>query len=486
MFKEGPEQVSKFKALREHSIEVIKAAEDPTVFIVWKDTRAKLDHLMDDSIVWEAPKDQYWPVDEYMRTKGMPETNGLGHRRGKDLNGKDCVIVPESCFMTRYRQVKDTKRLKRTLDDGSANLSQDQVHNKWKAMQGCSLMDGEGIDGRAIMSGQGQTMQALLGLGLFSGPGVAPRNQGIQYGNQQPPIVQTPPSSSKQFSQSSPVDFGDAFVPVFDLGNDKGTSEIGAGATGQRVSHGVWPSGTLKLGGRRGQPTGTGSTADPKALPKRLGRPPRDVAVLVRQTIDSFESCSSDEKDSEHRLFFGDASDRQKGYLSKLQKDFEEWVKKSEDEENIEMHLQDQKKLKAIITITTAFKKHKRHPQEFQKQFQSIRQFLESDPPLELQMPAVIICAEYEATLQEANEHDFWVYLQTEKMSVAGFKDIPQKQERFTIEAVATLVQCPSYDDAAKSLYDFCFALDSSLSGGLAANIVEQISWIGKVVKVPI
>ena len=71
-------------------------------------------------------------------------------------------------------------------------------------------------------------------------------------------------------------------------------------------------------------------------------------------------------------------------------------------------------------------------------------------------------------------------------MSVAGFKDIPQKQERFTIEAVATLVQCDSYDDAAKSLYDFCFALDSSLSGGLAANIVEQISWIGKVVKVPI
>ena len=101
LFKEGPEQVSKFKALREHAIEVIKASEDPTAFIVWKDTRAELEHLMEDSTVWEAPKDQYWPVDVYVRTKGMPETNGLGHRRGKDLNGKDCVIVPESCYMTK-------------------------------------------------------------------------------------------------------------------------------------------------------------------------------------------------------------------------------------------------------------------------------------------------------------------------------------------------------------------------------------------------
>ena len=188
----------------------------------------------------------------YVRTKGMPETNGFGHRRGKDLNGKECVIVPECSYMTRSRQVKDTKRLKKTMDDGSANLSPDQVYKKWKDLQGCSLMEGEGIDGRAITSGQGETMQALLGLGLFSGAGVAPRNQGIQYGNQQPPTVQTtPPSSSKQSSQSLPVDFGDAFVPVFDLGNDNGTSEIGAGATGQRAL----PSGTMTQGVKRGQPT---------------------------------------------------------------------------------------------------------------------------------------------------------------------------------------------------------------------------------------
>ena len=94
-------------------------------------------------------------------------------------------------------------------------------------------------------------------------------------------------------------------------------------------------------------------------------------------------------------------------------------------------------------------------------------------------MPAAVICADYEATLQGADENGFWKYLQTEKMSRAGFSDIPQKQESFTVEAVAILVQCDSYEDATKSLYDFCFALDSKLLGGLAGFIVVQIAWIG-------
>ena len=153
-----------------------------------------------------------------------------------------------------------------------------QVYKKQKDLQGCSLMEGEGIDGRAIIGSsmsrdirlafeQGETMEAMLGLGLFSGPGVAPRNQSMQYGNQQPPTVQTSPSTSKQSSQSTPVDFGDAFVPAFDLGNDNGISEIGAGATGQRAP----PSGTMTQGVKRVQPTGAGSIAEPKVLVRALG-----------------------------------------------------------------------------------------------------------------------------------------------------------------------------------------------------------------------
>ena len=90
-----------FKGLREHAILIIKEAEDPTVFIVWKHARTELEHIMEDATVWEAPKDQYWPVHEYVQSKGFPETNGLGHRRGKDLSGKDCVIVPECCYITK-------------------------------------------------------------------------------------------------------------------------------------------------------------------------------------------------------------------------------------------------------------------------------------------------------------------------------------------------------------------------------------------------
>ena len=216
----------------------------------------------------------------------------------------------------------EAKRIQKKLDDGSANVSEDQVYKNWKDLQGCSLMEGEGIDGRAITSGQGETMQAMMALGLSSGAGVAPRKQSIQHGNQQP-IVQTSPSSSKPSSSTVPKDFGDAFVPVFDLGNDNGTSEIGAGASGQHAP----PSRTMTQAVRRMQPTGSCSTAEPKAAAKRVGRPPRDLAVLVRQTIDSFQAYASDEKDSDYRLFFGDACERQKAYLAQLQKDFQEWLK---------------------------------------------------------------------------------------------------------------------------------------------------------------
>ena len=68
-----------------------------------------------------------------MQKHGSPTRNGLGHRRGKDLKGTKCVIVPESNCMRRKHIHLDKAVLERVIDDGKNEAFAGQAERKFRS-----------------------------------------------------------------------------------------------------------------------------------------------------------------------------------------------------------------------------------------------------------------------------------------------------------------------------------------------------------------
>ena len=62
--------------------------------------------------------------------------------------------------------------------------------------------------------------------------------------------------------------------------------------------------------------------------------------------------------------------------------------------------------------------------------------------------------------LHGANEKEYWERL-SKDLKYAGFKS-KRDQQKFVVDAMATLAQADSLNDVVQSVFDFCKAMDES------------------------
>ena len=470
---ENLDEGKKFTSLRTHCVDVIREAQDPEIYIAWQPVRQRLQHEMSHDTVWERPSDLYIPIADYREEHGDPETNGKGHKRGKNLDGQDCVLVPESNIMKRRRETRDSIKLVRVLDEGNDELGKQTLVNKFQSMEGACLMTGAGIDGAASASASGQTLTDLLGVSFLQGPGVQMSSSGD--GGRKRSIEAVADNAVQAVDDSGEDD--DAFVPVLieepaasrahgtNLGSNIGNSNslgsvskkpkvksggISPGSSGSKVqSPGQKPPTTAT--GLHQQPQGAQETSAKTKQAK--GRPRRDLSGLVRQTISSFEECPLQAQNADYRLWFGDQYETQAKFIARLKKDYEEWLATVHDEAELDKHVVDRKKLWAIKDIHTHFKKYGGElSAAFTKASDVVISSLNMLPVAELKMPVPVRRLYLEGKLQTAPIDEFWTLLANDNLSDAGFTDVLEQQQEKAADAVASLTQTPDCKAGLKEL----------------------------------
>ena len=479
------EEMKRFMGLRAFCVESIKTSGDPTAYITWTAKKQELNHLMDSATVWQMPQDLYIPLADYMKDKGDPATNGLGHQKAKNLHGADCVIVPESTIMTRRKEIRDTVRLQTRLDDTESEMQAGQMQAKWKQLQGTCLMDGTGVDA-AVTSPTtvGASMVDMLGLGFLAGPGMA-----VGRGHNSPSGDADGAASSSGRKKAPVADVGaDNFLDdfagmaMFDLpssstplrGERKPEPEQAEQSGRSRRS-------TTALLGRRT----AGADQEPPPKKAKVGRPSRDLASLVRSMVSSWEKCPADPQNPDHRLFFGDQHAHQTKTIAKLKKDHESWLASVDEDDELDNHLLDRKKLAAIADIFAAYKKSQgQFCTAFTKALEVTEQFLAAPPPASLEMPAPVRQLAFEGQVQAASPEEFWELVTTAQLEKAGFSEpVPQQQEKAS-DAVAALAQGDSLETVTKGMALLCGRLlETEVRDQVHGSTVLEIDAVAELVR---
>lgn len=439
---DNKDECDKYYALRSHCVEGIKASQDPDAYIPWGEGRKKLDHILDSSWVWEGPKDKYIPWPEYVATHGDPRTNGLGHQTGKNPNGIFCVIVPESNVMTRKREIKDTMRLKRTLAQADEDSDpQNGMEDRWKQLQGVSLLDGTGVDTTSAVPAQatGTTLASLLGWSVgASGVSSVMPSPAQPYRHTQ--FQQS--ERHEQSAASSTDDFSDSFKPLFD-----GMGHTGANSALTATPPKLAPQARLDVPvpvpvAKKARSEAVSPSGIATAGKKKVGRPGRDIPDTIRKAISQFSGCKEDPQDGDYRLFFGDQQQSQMRFLAKLKKDHEGYMNKIEDEVELGVRMQEQKKLNAVVDIITSFSKSKGQScTAFKAAHARIVQFLQAGTRVDLAMPVPVKHLLFDADIQEATPSRFWELIGDEQLREIGFKEIEHEQHQVITRACVTHVE---------------------------------------------
>ena len=72
------EEHKKFFDLRNRVIEIIKSTKDPLCRINWTKEKKELQHVVDNTHQWEAPKILFYPYDQYEKDFGWPPEREMG------------------------------------------------------------------------------------------------------------------------------------------------------------------------------------------------------------------------------------------------------------------------------------------------------------------------------------------------------------------------------------------------------------------------
>ena len=89
--RSNQDECKAFKRLREHAENSIRLAKDPEAYIGWSTERERLKQILQDATEVIRPPDLYIPYEDYVRDKGDPRTNGLGHQMENNSLGELCV-----------------------------------------------------------------------------------------------------------------------------------------------------------------------------------------------------------------------------------------------------------------------------------------------------------------------------------------------------------------------------------------------------------
>lgn len=112
------ERSNEFYTLQEVCQEEVKKNQS-YARIQWPSAE-QLKRKMTDRVIWEEPDEIYMPEDDYTVEYGIPETNGLGHKRDLDSKGRKCVVVPDGKGMRKKKQrIYDATR-ESEIADGAA------------------------------------------------------------------------------------------------------------------------------------------------------------------------------------------------------------------------------------------------------------------------------------------------------------------------------------------------------------------------------
>ena len=497
-----PVAYKKYHELLAHCIAQLKESQDIEFRIRWPTEKKVLQHLTDSANVWEEAPDLYILKADYERDHGPEAAARNGHKEGYNLKNELCVIVPESNVMKKRKEVRETTRLKRTLDEG--NL-EDQVgdvsmESRWQLMRNVSLFDGSGIDGKASSS-SGTTMAALLKWG--AGPSAGAPAQTQAHALEPTPTPSPNPKTKAPLADADACDDmdDDQIAPMFGgspfsarAPADGGDVAPRAGPRALKAGDGKGPGAPAKpkaknvgkpgAKGRCARPKGAAAEAATAAHRTRVGRPARNTSATIGEVITSFERIPYDAQEANFRLFFGDQFKVQSGYVQRLLKSHEGNAESITAEDEYDAHLVRQKQLWAVNELMTAYRKTAGVASPaFDANCQEITTYLKGKPAATLNFPPPVRMLQLQGKIQKAKPELFWKLVHVDSFRNHGFDAPEVERETTCAAAVACATQGETHEKVDESLQSLCGALLGDRNAE-ADSTLEEITAVFRLVHI--
>ena len=455
-----PDEYARFCAFVDHVEAHVKETSDWDSYVRWPDEDKILEHVSEAATSLLQPDELFVTEEDYTKKFGSPTKNGKGHRRELNSKGEPCVVMPESNVERRRHSQTEKARLRRTIDNDKNNVGEGQLEEKFGTLR--SLISG-------AVGGTGAPLSSLSGGGslLTMAVGGAPGGPLTSCGNASSLSPGQPSSSSRKALPTPPKAMLEAasvderpfsmLAPLHAATSDSpAASQL---PQGQQQQQQTSPPVKGKQKRKLDQTNITHAGPEPKR--KHPGRPRTDPSNKVRTQLVTFSQVPDDTTHPTYRTFLGDEHKPKSRQFSELDKALTAHMEHETEVEVFDLMAVEKKRLAGMVMVCTAFVKHgETDSLMFYKCFLEAQNWLQLDPKVEVDFPALVKRVAFEGEVQNALPERFFDLISMSGLQAARSLTAPRAcsdmQERFCAERVCTCMSLGQpLDDKRKSLATF-------------------------------